>query len=86
MADWKLELIDKELEELFDSKLVMVNHSSLVETESRKNLAKFEIQRELQKAADRILGHYLRGADAIPETRSKVHAMRKNPKNQQTKE
>ena len=49
MADWKLELIDKELEELVDSKLVMVNHSSLVETESRKNLAKLEIQRELQK-------------------------------------
>ena len=86
MADWKLELIDKELEELFDSELVMVNHSSLVETESRKNLAKLEIQRELQKAADRILDHYLRGADTIPETRSKVHAMRKNPKNQQAKE
>ena len=53
MPDWKLELIDKELEELFDNQLVMVNHSSLVEIESRKNLAKLEIQRGLQKAADR---------------------------------
>ena len=48
MPDWKLELIDKELEELFDNQLVMVNHSSLVEIESRKNLAKLKIQRELQ--------------------------------------
>ena len=48
MPDWKLELIDKELEELFDNQLVMVNHSSLGEIESRKNLAKLKIQRELQ--------------------------------------
>ena len=48
MPDWELELIDKELEELFDNQLVMVNHSSLVEIESRKNLAKLKIQRELQ--------------------------------------
>ena len=44
---------------------LMVNHSSLVDIESWKNLAKLKIQRELQKAADRILGRYLRGADTI---------------------
>ena len=50
---------------------LMVNHSSLVDIESWKNIAKLKIQRELQKAADRILGHYLRGADTIYQYREK---------------
>lgn len=56
----------------------MVNHSSLVETESRQKLAKLKILRELQKIAYRILGYYLRGADTIPEITDKVHAVKKN--------
>ena len=75
--DWELELIDKELEQLFNNQLVMMNHSKMAEIESQQKLAKLKIPRELQKAADRILGFFLREAEIITEIMDKVYAMGK---------
>ena len=49
----------------------------MVEIESQQKLAKFKIPRELRKAADRILGYFLREAETTTEIMDKVYAMGK---------
>ena len=48
-----------------------------MEIESRQKLAKFKVSREFLKAADKILGHYLRETHTIPEITDKVYAVDK---------
>ena len=70
-------LIDEELESLFNEQLTNMNHSMMTEMEPRERLRKTKVPIELQKKADSILGHYLRGVDTIPEITDKVYAMGK---------
>ena len=71
------ELIDEELESLFNEQLTNMNHSTMTEMEPRENLRKTKLPIELQEKVDSILGHYLRGVDTIPEITDKVYSMGK---------
>ena len=71
------EVIDEELESLFNEQLTNMNHSTMTEMEPREKLRKTKVPIELQEKADSILGHYLRGVDTIPEITDKVYAMGK---------
>ena len=68
------ELIDEELESLFNEQLTNMNHSTMTEMEPREKLRKTKVPIELQEKADSILGHYLRGVDIIQEISDKVYA------------
>ena len=71
------ELIDEELESLFNEQLTNMNHSTMTEMEPRERLRKTKVPIELQEKADSIFGHYLRGVDTKPEITDKVHVMGK---------
>ena len=71
------ELIDEELESLFNEQLTNMNHSTMTEMEPREKLRKTKVPIELQEKADSILGHHLRGVDTMAEITDKVYAMGK---------
>ena len=56
----------------------MVNHSSLVETESQQKLAKLKMLRELQKNSIQNTRILPKGGRYHPEITDKVHAVKKN--------
>ena len=71
------ELIDEELEAIFDDQLTNLKHVTMTDIEPREKLRKLKMPAELQERANSTLRKYLRGVDTIPEITDKVYAMGK---------